>query len=326
MSLTKGTIGRVKLVWRVRAVLRKILSFLVLFTFASEASACNVVSSFFQESSNDTIIACLQSEEFFSSRDIDHLTVLHLAVEANRDRVVLDAVRRAAGDGWTDLMERVNRDGRTALHLATETANPADIVRWLLNWGAKPNAMYGVEGRWNPALWDYGFTSLHLAAARSDGADAVSALLLSGADPEIPRPPTKEGWTAALIASRHAEDLRVLTALAAGGADMEAVAQDSNNSLHIAAAWDRPTSVIRFLLESGVDPDDKNDEGQTALHLAARFASNPEAVEFLLEASDDPCAADPRERTARKFLETNAELAGEVALERQFHEICIEGN
>lgn len=326
MSSIKGTFGRAKMLERVRAVLRRYLSFFLFFTFAAEASACVVGSSFFRESSDDAIIACLQSEEFISERDTDLSTVLHLAVGENRSRVVLDAVRRAAGDGWPDLRERVDRDGRTALHLATETEDPADTVRWLLNWGSNPNAMYGVVAKWNPALWDYGFTPLHLAAARTDGADAVSALLLSGADPEIRRPPKNEGWTAVLIASRHAEDLRVVTALAAGGAELQAVAEDNNNSLHVAAAWDRPARVIRFLLESGVDSDDTNNDGQTPLHLTARFASKKEAIELLLDATDNPCVTDSRDRTARKFLETNAALAGESALERRFHEICIEGN
>lgn len=307
-------------------MLRRFIGILFCCTFAAEASACVVSTSFFRESSDDAIIDCLQREEFISGRDTTDLsTVLHLAVATNKSRLVLDAVRRTAGKGLPELRERVDKIGRTALHLALTTEEPADTVRWLLNWGSNPNAMYDVDRRWNPALWDYGITPLHLAAARTDGADAISALLLSDADPEIRRPPSSEGWTAVLIASRHAEDLRVLTALAAGDADMDALAENNNNSLHVAAAWDRPARVVRFLLESGVRPGKKNDEGQTPLHLAARFASNSEVIELLIEATGDPCEADSRDRTARELLRTNAALSQESALERQLHEICIEG-
>ena len=302
-------------------------------TFATNALACVVDASFFKESNSETLIACLQGPEgegFLTERNAKLATVLHLAVETEKDRLLLDAIRRVAGDGWPDLRDRLDNEGRTALHVATETAEPADTVRWLLNWGANPSARYAVEKRWNPLHSDYGITPLHLAAVRADGADVVSALLASGADPEIARPiKAKEGenyWPAGLIASRHAEDIRVLTALAAGGADLRAVSNDDNNALHVAVAWDRPSNVIRFLVELGVDADKTNDEGQTPLHLAARFSSNPETVALLLDATDDPCAADTKERIASELLKVNVALAGDHALERRFHEICVEGN
>jgi ankyrin repeat protein len=308
-------------------VTHRLVGILFCFTFAAEASACVVSSSFFHESGDDALIDCLQREQFLSGRDTTDLsTVLHLAIATNKSRLVLDAVRRAADEGWPELRDRVDRTGHTALHLAITTEEPADSVRWLLNWGSNPNAMYDVDRSWNPAAWDYGITPLHLAASRTEGADVISALLLSDAHPEVPRPPRSEGWTAALIASRHAEDLRVLTALAAGGADLDAVAEDNNNSLHIAAAWDRPGHVIHFLLESGVSPDKPNNEGQTPLHLAARFSSSSEVIELLIEATDDPCEPDSRDRTGRELLRTNPALSEESALDRQFHEICIEGN
>ena len=94
----------------------------------------------------------------------------------------------------------------------------------------------------------------------------------------------------------------------------------------MAAGWDRPNNVIRFLLEAGVDANATNEDGMTPLHLAARYSSNSETVVSLLEAMDDPCAADTRERTASELLKLNEALAGHHELERQFHEICVEGN
>lgn len=301
--------------------------------FSANASACVVDAEFIRESNSETLIACLEGSEgegFLNERNFELATVLHLAVETEKDRLVLDAIRRAASEGWPDLRDRLDNDGRTALHIATETGETAETVRWLLTWGADPNARYAVENRWNIFSSDYGITPLHLAAMRANSANVVSALLAGGADQSIARPiEANEGqdyWPALLVASRHAEDLRVLTALAAGRADLKAVSNDDNNALHVAAAWDRPSSVIRFLLEGGVDANATNDEGQTPLHLAARYSSNPETVASLLEATDDRCAADTKERTARELLKVNEALAGDHALERRFHEICVEGN
>ena len=301
--------------------------------FAADASACVVDAEFIRESDSETLVACLEGPEgegFLNERNLELATVLHIAVQTEKDRLVLDAIRRAASEGWPELRDRLDNEGRTALHIAADTGENADTVRWLLNWGADPNARYAVENRWNPLSADYGVTPLHLAATRANGADVVSALLASGADPSIARPiETNEDqkyWPAVLLASRHAEDLRVLTALAAGGADLSVALNDNNNALHVAAGWDRPNNVIRFLLEAGVDANATNEEGMTPLHLAARYSSNPETVVSLLEAMDDPCTADTRERTARELLKLNEALAGDHELERRFHEICVEGN
>ena len=288
---------------------------------------------FIRESNSETLFTCLEGPEgevFLTERNFEFATILHLAVKAEKDRIVLDAIRRAASEGWPDLRDRLDSDGRTALHIATETGEATDTVRWLLNWGANPNALYSLESRWNPLVFDYGITPLHLAVMRANGANVVSALLASGADPKIARPiKSNEGqnyWPAALVASRHAEDLRVLTALVAGGVNLNVLSNDDNNALHLAAAWDRPSSVIRFLQEAGVDANKTNVEGQTPLHLAARFSSNPEAVVLLLEATDAPCAVDTKERTARGLLRVNEALAGNHRLVIRFHEICVEGN
>jgi ankyrin repeat protein len=245
---------------------------------------------------------------------------LHLAVETEKNHLVLDAIRRAAGEeGWQDLRDRLDNNGRTALHIATETGETAETVRWLLTWGADPNARYAVENRWNPFSSDYGITPLHLAAMRPNSADVVSALMAGGADPSIARP--IDFWPAFLVASRHAENLQVLTAFAAGGGELSVVSNDDNNALHVAAGWDRPSSVIRFLLEKGVDANATNTEGQTPLHLAARYSSKPETVASLLETMDDPCAPDDKERTARELLKLNEAIAGDHALELRFHPV-----
>lgn len=320
--------------WESAAVQKTYLGLLLSCVFSASASACEVHAEFIRESNSETLIACLEgseSDEFLNGRNFELATVLHLAVETEKNHLVLDAIRRAAGEeGWQDLRDRLDNDGRTALHIAAETSETAETVRWLLTWGADPNARYAVENRWNPLSSDYGITPLHLAAMRPNSADVVSALMAGGADPSIARPiESKAGkyyWPAFLVASRHAEGLRVLTAFAAGGGELSVVSNDDNNALHVAAGWDRPSSVIRFLLEKGVDANATNNEGQTPLHLAARHSSKPETVASLLEAMDDPCAADKKERTARELLKVNEAIAGDHALDLRFHEICVEGN
>lgn len=313
--------------------MRLAISTLFFCTFAVHASACEVDVNFLRDNNSETLVACLEGaegERLLNERDFELATVLHLAVETKKDRVVLDAIRRAASEGWPELRDRLDIDGRTALHIAAENGEPAETVRWLLTWGADPNARYAIENRWNPLSSDYGITPLHLAATRANGANVISALLAADADPSIARP--LEGnerqiyWPAVLVATRHAEDLRVLTALAAGGANLNEVSNIDNNALHVAVAWDRPSSVIQFLLEGGVDANKTNDEGQTPLYLAARFSSDPETVARLLEATDDPCAADTKGRTARELLKVNENLFENHVLERRFHEICVEGN
>ncbi len=302
--------------------------------FSVSASACEVDVEFIKESNSETLIACLEGakrDEFLNGRNFELSTVLHLAVETKKDHLVLDAIRRAAGeDGWQELRDRLDKTGRTALHIASATSETSETVRWLLTWGADPNARYAVEKRWNPLSLDYGITPLHLAAKRANGADIVSALMAGGADASIARPIDSNAdqfyWPAFLVASRHAEDLRVLTAFAAGGGKLNVVSNDDNNALHVAAGWDRSGDVIRFLLEKGVDSNATNNEGQTPLHLAARYSSKSETVASLLEAMENPCAADKKERTARELLEVNEAIAGDHMLDLRFHEICVEGN
>lgn len=300
---------------------------------ATETVACVADTSFFVESDGDALIACMtgpEAERFLSERDDQLATVLHLAVATEKDLRVLEALRSAAGENWPNLRDRVDSEGRTALHVAAENAKKADSVRWLLYRGADPNAMYAVEGRLIPLRQKYGITPLHLAVERTDAADVVSALLAGDADPEIRRPPSNDSdatFTAVLIASRYAEDLRVLTALAGGGADLSEVSKGDDGALHVAAAWDRPPDVISFLLESGVDTDTKNDSGQTPLHLAALYASKRETVAMLLNKSGDPCSEDSKGRTAIDMLRAgNKVLGADGALQRQFHEICVEGD
>jgi ankyrin repeat protein len=62
-----------------------------------------------------------------------------------------------------------------ALHLLSKRGD-ATAVRWLLQHGANPNALW--------AHWDADVTPLHLAAAQGH-ADVVRARLDAGADPKI---------------------------------------------------------------------------------------------------------------------------------------------
>lgn len=293
------------------------------------AGACETERAFFEASDTRTLVDCFQGADaaaLLDDRDVDLNTVLHLTVLVHADLEVFEAVRHAAGDDWDDIASRLDREGRTALHLASVTSDGIDTVNWLLSAGSDQNTMIEVEERRNPVRWDFGITPLHEAVKRPERADIVSALLAAGADPEIRRPPRDEGWTAALVASRHAEDIRILTALSAGGADLEATSSAGNGALHIALAWDKPLEVIQYLISMDVDPNKKNDEGLLPLHIAARYASDPDVVRAVFLVTDDPCSLDNREMAPRNLLLTgNEALKENQELERLFHEACVEG-
>jgi ankyrin repeat protein len=105
------------------------------------------------------------------------------------DRSVLEAIRaRGAQDLFTALAlddgeeaERLRRESPAVidrggvLHLMAKRNHRA-AVKWLLDHGADPNALWG--------HWDAEVTPLHLAASQGH-ADVVRLLLEAGADPQI---------------------------------------------------------------------------------------------------------------------------------------------
>ncbi|MFL6260389.1 MAG: ankyrin repeat domain-containing protein [Thermoanaerobaculia bacterium] len=98
-------------------------------------------------------------------------------LEAIRARGTRDLFTALALDDWDEAERLLHEGGASAgvLHLMAKR-NQREAVRWLLDHGADPNALW--------SHWDAEVTPLHLAASRGH-ADVVRLLLEAGADPEI---------------------------------------------------------------------------------------------------------------------------------------------
>ena len=122
---------------------------------------------------------------------------------------------------------------------------------------------------------DDGSTSLIIAAA-SDQAKSVAKLLQRGVSPKSK---TKEGLTAGHAAARQGDymdgvarrqrPVEILKLLARADGDLQAVNNEGETPLHLAARKGYAGSV-RFLLEQNVDPNVANKKAETPLLLAVR--------------------------------------------------------
>lgn len=110
-----------------------------------------------------------------------------------------------------------------------------------------------------------GWPPLHLAAYFGHG-DAVDALLEARADVRA-YSTNHEGNTALHAALAGCRDLRIVSRLLAGGADVNARAAGGYTQLHIAAFHD-DVGVVEALLARGAAVDAREDQGRTPLALA----------------------------------------------------------
>jgi ankyrin repeat protein len=126
-------------------------------------------------------------------------------------------------------------------------------------------ALLDVDRRHLHQRSDDGWTALHLAAHFGRG-DAVDALLAAGAD--------VHAWSENALHNQplHAAmagsaDLRILTALLAKGAKVNAVEHGGYTPLHLAAGRGE-LGLVNVLLAHGASAEAATDEGKTAEALA----------------------------------------------------------
>ena len=293
------------------------------FLMSTPLAACDATSVFFSAADTGDLIACM-NDAFLHQRDDDLSSILHLAIAANVDPTVIDAIYGAAGTYWPDLVEQQTQAGSTALHIAAQIANDPRLITRLLGYGANADAVMDAK---NAKLWgDRGTSALHLAALRPDGAAFVTALLAGGADPTWQQRDTDV--RAFYLAAKVSETPDTLAALVAFGSDDHAINEHDpigNTPLMVSVANGRPITVVRFLLDHGADVDATNDQGTTALHFATSYANDPAVLQLIFDAIEEPCAVDRTGRTAQQLLMLDTSpLRHDKALARRFHETCVE--
>ena len=214
----------------------------------------------------DGALALLEAGADPDARNRYGVTPLSLAA-LNGNAVLIEGLLEAGADPNT-----VTREGETVLMIAARTGRP-EAVRALLAAGADPDA----RETWQEQ------TALMWAAAENNAA-AIESLAAAGAGldlqskvwafPEyryetngmavfqLPR----GGWTALMYAARqNAKD--AARALAAAGADLDAVDGDGSTALQLAVI-NIHYDMAALLVELGADPDVQDSSGMTALYAA----------------------------------------------------------
>jgi len=113
-------------------------------------------------------------------------------------------------------------------------------------------------------------------------AEAVELLLQEGATPDLQS--GRDGCTS-MHAAAHNGHVKVITALAAGGADVDVQSNNGTTPLHNAAT-NGSVEAVEALLAAGADADIENQLGNTPMHMAAGKGW-AEVVEKLVEGGAD---------------------------------------
>lgn len=149
-----------------------------------------------------------------------------------------------------------------------QAADPAPVIRKLLDHGAHPNA-----------ATDSGATALHLAAATGN-ARAIQALAAASDDLDFAAALPKSRFTALHLAVASA-DVQSVKLLISFGASATASAHHGIEPLHVAAYLGVP-DIAQALLDSGAAPRSA-DGGLSAVHCVCSLA-RPELVRPAVEA------------------------------------------
>ena len=167
-------------------------------TEPASAAECSsfLTEEFFSTADEADVGACLTNGTLLESVDRDGNTVLHLAARYSNDPWIIDFILSKAVDPKA-FVDRRNSLGMTALHLAAESGPSPEAVAHLLAWGADPNALL-LETN-NKIYKDRGISALHFAASRKDDLreDIILNLLAFIADTMVQdvSVPTEKGKT-----------------------------------------------------------------------------------------------------------------------------------
>jgi ankyrin repeat protein len=254
---------------------------------------------------------------------------LHAAVYLDVPEFVEAALRQKVA------VDARGRDGRTALHLATDDGKDV-VAAALLKANANPNVKDG-QGRIPVQLaaqGDHAAIVRLLVRNKSDIPDVFTAAIVGAKDrlaqlvqatPGSTKLRNVDGLTPLHVAARegHADAVRLLIA---AGADVKAVDNHPETQfrqqfshgltpLHLAAMADKP-AIALILLDHGADVNAPDQEARlTPLHLAA-WAGEAELVKLLLARKADREAKDEMGRTPLMLAKDRGHAAVITLLEK----------
>ena len=241
-----------------------------------------------------------RTPELIDALDEDGQTPLHLAVRS-KNLAVVEVLKKL-----TDL-KALDEHGQTPLHGAVRSNNP-DVVEALIEAGADPNA-----------LDEDGQTPLHLAAPRNNLAvvkPVLEALMAASADPNA----RDEDGRTPLHGAVRGNNPDVVKALIEAGADSKVCDRDGITLLHVAALRNSP-EVVKTLLKEKADLKARNKDGDTPLHCAARLSPTGAIVMALIEGGSDLEARDKDGKTPVALAKDNEALLHTLQGRSAYHRL-----
>ncbi|KAJ9188942.1 hypothetical protein P3X46_000291 [Hevea brasiliensis] len=197
-------------------------------------------------------------------------TPMHSAARAGNLAAVMEIFSDTLGEELTELLEKQNQSGETALYVAAEYGY-VDLVREMIKYYDLAGA--GIKAR-------NGFDAFHIAAKQGD-LDMLAILM--EAHPELAMTVDSSNTTALHTAATQGH-IEIVNFLLNAGSSLATIARSNGKTALHSAARNGHLEVIRALvaMEPGiVTRIDK--KGQTALHMAVK-GQNVEVVQELINA------------------------------------------
>jgi ankyrin repeat protein len=161
----------------------------------------------------------------------------------------LTIVREILGSGFITNIDEKDEDGRTALHLASQSENP-ELVRELLEYGANVNEVDNEEQ-----------TALYY----TNNANVARELIKANANLNHIN---NDGWTPLHHSSYKKRSVRVALELVRSGANVNIKTEDENlTALHLACSTGE-LELVMTLLQHGAKTNVKDSDGNTPEHIA----------------------------------------------------------